>query len=236
MNSEDKYLFSTDTQFEDEVRRIARLLWPAAEFDGASMAAGRERDGVFVTEECVHIVECTTSRKKDKAEDDTKKLFHLARNLRSSHPQKVVKGWFVTLNEPTADQRASVEKYRDLLVAVSYDQLRSKLVDARTYLELRRKYPFGSVRDPDGLPIDDLKFIQLDMVDSLTGDVWPLERILDIASNPSRVVLLGDYGAGKSSTMREIFIQLARRFWNQETRQFPLLLNLRDHHGQVNPR
>ncbi|HZZ15009.1 MAG TPA: NACHT domain-containing protein [Candidatus Sulfotelmatobacter sp.] len=235
MNPDDTYLFSTDSQFEDEVRRIARLLWPTAEFDGASISGGKERDGIFVTEECVHIVECTTSRKKDKAEEDVKKVFHLARGLRASHPQKVVKGWFVTLQEPTADQRASVEKHRDLVVAVSYDQLRSKLVDARTYLELRRKYPFGSVRDPDGHPIDDLKFIQLDMVDKVSGEVWPLERILDVAYKPSRIVLLGDYGAGKSTTMREIFIQLARRFWNQETRQFPLLLNLRDHHGQVNP-
>jgi hypothetical protein len=235
MNSEEKYLFETDNQFEDEVRRIARLLWPTAEFDGAAIAGGRERDGIFVTEECVHIVECTTSRKRDKAEEDAKKLFNLARSLRASYPQKVVKGWFVTLNEPTADQRAPVEKHRDLLVAVSYDQLRAKLVDARTYLELRRKYPFGSVRDPDGHPIDDLKFIQLDMVDKDTGDVWPLDRILDIAVKPSRIVLLGDYGAGKSSTMRELFIRLARKFWNQETRQFPLLLNLRDHHGQVSP-
>ena len=26
-----------ESQFEDEVRRIARLLWPTAEFDGATM-------------------------------------------------------------------------------------------------------------------------------------------------------------------------------------------------------
>jgi len=45
--------------FENEVRRIARQLWPAAAHDGAAIINGRETDGVFVTEECVHLIECT---------------------------------------------------------------------------------------------------------------------------------------------------------------------------------
>ena len=60
-------MFASDKDFEDEVRRIARLLWPSAEFGGASMEEGRERDGVFETEEFIHILECTTSRSKRKA-------------------------------------------------------------------------------------------------------------------------------------------------------------------------
>ena len=195
----------------------------------------KERDGIFVTEECVHIVECTASHKKDKAEEDVKKIFHLSKTLRLLYPYKVIKGWMVTLDEPTADQRTVVDRHKDLVVTLSYDEFRAKIVDARAYLNLRRQYPFGSVRDPDGSPIKDLNFVPLDMVDKSTGDVWPLPRILDSTSTGLRIVLLGDYGAGKSSTMREIFIELAKRFWNQETAQFPLLLNLRDHHGQSNP-
>jgi hypothetical protein len=235
MDAVGKYFFSTHSGFEDEVRRIARLLWPSAEFDGANISDGRERDGIFVTEECVHLLECTTSRKKDKAEEDVKKLFNLARSVRASHPFRAVKGWFITLEEPTADQRAAVAKHKDIVVALSYDQFRSKVVDARSYLDLRKRYPFGSVRDPDGRPIEDLKFIQLDMVEKSTGAVWSLDKIIDATSKRSRIVLLGDYGAGKSSTMREAFMELAKGFWKQETKQFPLLLNLRDHHGQSNP-
>ena len=55
-------------QFEDEVRRIARELWPDREFSGATKFDGREVDGVFETEDCIHIVEATTSRRKQKAE------------------------------------------------------------------------------------------------------------------------------------------------------------------------
>lgn len=46
-------MFASDREFEDEVRRIARLLWPGAEFDGAAIEDGRERDGIFETEEFV---------------------------------------------------------------------------------------------------------------------------------------------------------------------------------------
>jgi hypothetical protein len=60
-------MFASDKAFEDEVRRIGRLLWPAAEHGGAAIEDGRERDGVFETEDFVHIVECTTSRGKQKA-------------------------------------------------------------------------------------------------------------------------------------------------------------------------
>ena len=39
--------------FENEARRIARELWPQAEHDGALNVDGRERDGIFETEECI---------------------------------------------------------------------------------------------------------------------------------------------------------------------------------------
>ena len=67
-----------DTLFEAGVLRIARHRWPGAESTGPTLIDGQERDGIFITEECVHLVECTTSRRKDKADSDLKKLFALA--------------------------------------------------------------------------------------------------------------------------------------------------------------
>ena len=67
--------------FENEVRRIARNLWPSAAFSGSAKEDGQERDGIFVTDEMVHLIECTTSRRKDKAEQDGRKLADLARKM-----------------------------------------------------------------------------------------------------------------------------------------------------------
>jgi hypothetical protein len=63
--------------FEEEVMRIARYRWPTAEFGGSSKIDEKERDGVFITEDIIHLLECTTSRTKAKAEKDLGKLHEL---------------------------------------------------------------------------------------------------------------------------------------------------------------
>lgn len=191
-----------DEEFENDVRRIARLIWPGAEYAGAAMEDGKERDGVFVTPDIVHLLECTTSRGKDKAERDVAKLVKLAPSMQQRH-SRPVQTWFVTKEEPTAEQREVAR--RRSVNALSYDQFRSRLIDARTYITLRRAYPFGSVRDlATDKPTAKLDYISLGMTDS-TGRVWTVrELVSSLRDQSSRVVLLGDYGAGKSSTLREI--------------------------------
>lgn len=235
-------MFATDSEFEDEVRRIARLLWPSAQFDGAAIEDGRERDGIFETTEFVHVLECTVSRAQEKAREDTIKIAKLIRRLAVKHPTKFIKGWFVTLDEPTADQRGTVketaarEKIQPAqIAALSFDQFRSQLVDSRSYLEHRRSYPFGSVRDPStGDAKYDPQYVQLELLDD-EGSLYDVNGISASLLAGQSFVLLGDYGAGKSATMRELFFDLANRFWRNKTLTFPILLNLRDHHGQTDP-
>lgn len=228
-------MFTTDAGFEDEVRRIARLLWPRAEFGGAEMRDGRERDGIFETEEFIQVVECTVSRTKQKAHEDFEKISKLIRQAEAKQPHKFCKGWFVTLNEATADQRSVFAKAKGRVVAVSFDQFRSRLIDARSYLTLRGKYPFGSVRDPaTGDVQGDLQYVPLD-ISNKSGQLYAINEIAERLSKGTRLVLVGDYGAGKSSTLREIHSRLAREFWDQNTLLFPITINLRDHHGQTDP-
>ena len=47
------------------------------------------------------------------------------------------------------------------------------------------------------------------------------------------VVLLGDYGAGKSMTLREVYRELRSDYFRGQTSKFPVYLNLRDHYGQT---
>ena len=82
---------------------------------GAAMLDGREFDGIFDTEDCRHIVEATTSRRKDNAEDDLKKLAAFVKRHGSRARTLAVRGWFVTAEEPTADQRQVANKYRDTI-------------------------------------------------------------------------------------------------------------------------
>ena len=74
------------------------------------------------------------------------------------------------------------------------------------------------------------------------GRIWTLDEVADaltashvVTTTQKHFVLTGDYGAGKSSTLREVFKILRKRYYDGKTTQFPLLLNLRDHHGQEDP-
>jgi ATPase subunit of ABC transporter with duplicated ATPase domains len=194
-----------DRNFEDEVRRIARLRWPRAEGGGATMEDGRERDGIFVTEEMVHLIECTTSRTLAKAKNDIDKLSKLSKDMRRRYPSKGVKGYFITREEPTSDQRAEANKHDGLVVAQSFEEFRKPLVDAPTYLANRRQYPFGSMRDPStGKSVADFPYIEPDIV-SNDGEKWTITQLQDSLAGGHNIVILGDYGAGKSTTMRQLF-------------------------------
>ena len=231
---------STDREeqrhFENEVRRIARQLWPSAEYCGAQMIDGRERDGYFETEECLHLIEATVSRGKSKAQEDIKKMVGLAKKAQSQIQNKAVKCWFITKHEPTAEQRDVAKQHHTLVNALSFSQFQSKLIDAASYLNLRDNYPFGSVRDPaTGNPRTDVEYVPLDLLQSDTQKLWSVSAIRDAVLDGDRFVILGDYGAGKSMTLRELYRELRGAYFKQKIPRFPIYLNLRDHHGQTNP-
>jgi hypothetical protein len=52
---------------------------------------GREHDGIVETEECIHVLEATTSRKKEKAEEDCKKIAGLGQKLQKTTTTKAVR-------------------------------------------------------------------------------------------------------------------------------------------------
>ncbi|MFZ1642790.1 MAG: NACHT domain-containing protein [Candidatus Contendobacter sp.] len=222
--------------FENEVRRIARQLWPDAQYAGARLVDGRERDGYFETEECIHLIEATVSRAKDKAQYDIKKLVTLAKKLQPQNQHKAIKGWFVTKSEPTAEQREVARQHHTLINALSFSQFQSKLIDAASYLSLRDNYPFGSVRDPaTGDPRAEIEYVPLELLDQNTSKLWSAGQIRESLTEGGRFVILGDFGAGKSMTLRELYKDLKRSYLTNKTTKFPLYLNLRDHHGQTNP-
>lgn len=225
-----------DTAFEDDVRRIARYLWPAAAFSGSAKEGERERDGVFITDEMVHLIECTTSRRKDKSEYDTQKLEALCHVMQRQHPTKGVKGYFITLEEPTAEQRECVRRLgKGQVVTLSFSQFCSQMIDAQSYLSCRMDYQFGSMCDPDTESRTRTSDLISPQLITQAGDVLGVTDIFEQLEKGGTFILLGDYGAGKSTTLREVFVALRASYFNKQISRFPVHLNLRDHHGQTNP-
>ncbi|MBF6621402.1 MAG: hypothetical protein ITG02_14380 [Patulibacter sp.] len=226
-------------EFEEQVLRIARAMWPQDWAGGSAMIDGRERDGVFITDDAVALIEATTERSQEKAVKDGKKLAALALKYGRQYPMHSVKAYFVTYAEPTAHQRDAI---RDLktpaVVAVSFAQFRDRLVNASAYVEARDDHPFGSAR---GLSIDasfkDVgEYVGLGILErGPAGSSWSIRGISDAISDGGRFVILADFGAGKSMTMRELFKALAADFRRGLSVKFPIHLNLGEHHGQTDP-
>lgn len=226
--------------FERDVTRIARALWPNAGIGGALVLNGRERDGVYITEDAVHLVECTTSRTMQKAVDDINKSVKLSRDLRRQHPDKAVQCWFITADEPTPDQRSVATKVKEVRVhAVSYDIFRTRLINASSYLAHRRDYAFGSARNlSDGsAKINRSEYVELDLLRLADSALFSTKDISEymLLSGMKRIVILGDYGAGKSMTLHEIYLKVADAYSQGRTPLFPVYINLRDHSGQQEP-
>lgn len=229
--------YEEDLLFEDEVRRIARARWPQAQYDGAGVLSGKERDGIFETDDVIHYVEATTSRRADKAKDDTKKIFSAMAGQQRSGSMKGAVGWFVTKEEPTADQREEVKSHgKQQVKAVSFSQFQQALVDVPAYFGKRENHMFGSVIDPVTKEIrPTVNYIPLDLLDLENGEQLSIESLSLGLMSGSSFTILGDYGAGKSMTLRQIYFYLRDKYRAGGTPLFPLYINLREHSGQDDP-
>ena len=223
-------------EFELEVRRVAGLLYADSQ-GGASVVEGSERDGVFITEDMVVVVEATISQEKSKAEKDGRKLKALTDKLSIEHKYKGVKGFFVTRTDPTGHQLDAIRKIGNPIVAISYAKFRASLVDAKEYLGVRPDHAFGSARDPetDSVKLRD-DYVALDFVDVADHrKQYNIDAIVRALEESQRVILIGDYGAGKSMTLREVYLHFSKLYMRDKAAKFCLHLNLIDHTGQTDP-
>ncbi|MEV4387227.1 NACHT domain-containing protein [Micromonospora sp. NPDC049580] len=227
---------SEEQVFEAEVLRVARALFGKSNpFQGSQNVHGRERDGIFESPDAVVLIECTVSGRKDKAVSDGLKLAKLCEQYGRTHPLKLIKGYFVTKDEPSSEQRGAIQRLKAPVVACSLKQLRAQLIDSQEYISLRPNYAFGSARHPvTGKLNPDEQYVSLEFAEIESSRLWSARDIVHGLNDGRCIVLTGDYGAGKSMTVREVFRDLARKHHRGEFK-FPIALNLRDHQGQRDP-
>ncbi|ASE95880.1 NACHT domain-containing protein [Burkholderia cepacia] len=227
----------SDRDFEDEVRRIARAKWSAAQYSGAQMLEGRERDGVFETEESINFIEATVSAGTGKAKEDTRKLFKAISEHNRTGALKIAIGWFVTKSEPTAEQRKEVQELgKGQVRAVSFTQFQQSLIDVRAYLSARGNHSFGSVQDfATKSKIPAAPFVEIGLSHAATDSYCMVDNIVTRVLVGEHFAIVGQYGAGKSMTLREIYMRLQDMYIKGRTAKFPVYINLREHSGQSDP-
>ncbi len=229
--------------FEEQVRHIASCLWSNAGFANAQLVEGRERDAIFETDDVMYVVEATISRQKDKIDFDCQKTRDLIKKVRLIAPNKHVRGWIVTRHSPTAEQANVAANYKKYHIElISFEQFCAKLVNVTDYFNARMNHFFGSARNVtdfnDHANVGKYVPVSLHELDA-QGERKGARSIDDVIQDAKktgrRVVITGEYGAGKSMTLREIFLHLKRERERGETYRFPFYINLREHWGQDFP-
>ncbi len=218
--------------------RVARAIFGNANSIGRESIDGRERDCVIRTRDEILIVEATLEPKKEKTEYDAKKTHDLVTALRKIN-NIPVNGLLVVFHEPTDSQREIERKYKSTLRLVSFRDFLSRLMDGSQYLSNRMNYRFGSIIDPrtDSSVPKSLKYVEVPLVkiNKERNELLPTSLAEGVISKSGRYVITGDFGVGKSMTLRHIFGILSDKYRKHETRSVPIYLNLRDHAGQRRP-
>ncbi|MBX3398347.1 MAG: hypothetical protein KF873_06365 [Gemmataceae bacterium] len=203
--------------FEAQVRRVARAKWNLRPGEGESQYIGlQEFEIIAPTEDAIHLVMCTISESIKKIKEDTKKLTTARANLEVNELRPVT-CWIITRNAPTADQISYGRQHR--VRVEHFEEFQRTLINATEYFARRKEYRFGSARDPfqnDSDRIPDDEYIEPTFREHGRGNTFSLDKIGKLIEDGRVVVLLADFGYGKSLTVRELFFWLRNRYTNHQ--------------------
>lgn len=226
---------STGPEFENEVRTIARALWPAPPGDGAARVIdGRERDCIFELEDITHYLEVTANNSLEKVRHDVQKMVQY-RDTQTKRGRPV-KLWIITQFEPSPHQLEHCRNNGVQIMALS--EFRRHIIDAPSYMSCRVLHQFGSATNPsnDSVDVSGVKYQPVKILNERSGKTLSVQDIADLLIQPREIVLIGDYGMGKSLNIREVFLRLQKRYISSKGETpVPVVLNLRQHWGQDEP-
>lgn len=229
-------------EFETRALAVARAIHDPSGLQGAEMLLGKERDGIFIDSDSIHVYEFSISTLKAKAEKDAKKtaeaLAHLTKRPASQF--KTATGWVVFSGEPSAEQRGAVRQVSDAsgftIHCLGYQTLRSRLCNVETYLAARDVAPFGSTA-----------YISMPSSEETTTDIpiifrdqdakeFNVQKVRSEVSEGKHVLITGEFGIGKSHSVRNIYREMRKRYFkNPAENPFPIHVNLRDCAGLKSP-
>jgi hypothetical protein len=187
---------------EAEVRRIAESVW--ATNAAPKVQGGIKCDVILKPKENYWImIEVSKRDDLDKLRSDIIKLSSVRLGLMAK--QTFCECYFIT----KGDHSSLVETGRDHNVEV-YDlnEFSSKFIGTKQYLNERRLAPFGSAVDPDTGAKDKNPYTSTHYSDSAGGRVTTSD-IANLVKSGKKVVLMGEFGTGKSRCLMEVFNHLS---------------------------
>lgn len=224
-NGDDNMNTSTNWhKFEDRVRTVAQLIWsaPAA----ARTVHGVQFDCVLELEADRWIIlEVTKTNSLEKLRTDIAKIAPVRSALISDGIHATC--YFITDVQPTTSIVTTAAANR--ISALSITELEKLFFDYDSYRFIREAKPFGSAVDPLSGEKDTLPYIPVDYTEVEGSNKFTLTELADTLTHGRRIILLGNYGTGKSRCIQETYHKFCGHL--ELYRNFPLAIDLRDHWG-----
>lgn len=206
---------------EQQVRAIAETVWSRP--CRSETVAGVQCDGVIrVRDDYFVLIEISVRGDLQKLRSDVTKLSMMKAGLMAQG--KYAETYFVTSQDkhpslPTSSEAAGVEFH-------TVESFASKFLASNQYIHERAAMSFGSAVMPQTGAADLTPYTPISYVDS-KGRKYAVGDIAAALQKKRAVILLGEFGTGKSRCVKETFAALAR-----STDSFaPVAINLRDNWG-----
>ncbi|MDJ0350868.1 hypothetical protein [Cryobacterium sp. PH29-G1] len=209
------------TNVEEQVRTIAETVWSSP--CKSEMIAGVQCDGVIhVRKDYLVLIEISVRDDLAKLREDVSKLVAMKSALMSQG--KYAETYFVT----SQDKHPSITVTADA-AGIEFHTLEtfaSKFLASKQYTHERSSMPFGSAVVPQTGVSDQTPYTVISYVDS-KGKKYLVDDIASALKKKQRIILLGEFGTGKSRCIKETFAALS-----DSTDAFAAVaINLRDNWG-----
>lgn len=208
---------------EEEVRKIASYIWNRNAT--TQTIAGVKCDCVLeVEQDHVVVIEVTEEKSLDKLRKDVLKL----RGVKSSFltQEKYAECYFVMKSTPT-DPLRNFGKAQNVKV-MSLNEFRSLYFDYSSYVHVRSKRQFGSLVDAVTGEPEENTYINVTYTNTKSGKNYNVEEIIDLLKKGKKIILKGDFGAGKSRCIKQVFEIINKQKVSQ---YYTIAVNLREHWG-----
>lgn len=206
---------------EEQVRGIAGLIFGQECRPGR--IAGVNFDGVIEKGELETIaIEISRQNDLDKVRQGIVRLT-LARQTLVAEGT-LLRGYIVIGRNPTQAMLDAAAEAKVVVSSVS--QFAAIFFEFERYKTARLEASFGSSIDPITGDVDNIRYVPVTYKTLIGGKDISVGEIADMLLAGRNVILLGEYGSGKSRCIRQLFSNLADS-WDLNF-QFPYAINLRE--------
>ncbi|MDQ0251599.1 hypothetical protein J2W22_003687 [Sphingomonas kyeonggiensis] len=209
------------TNFENQVRDIASVVFgrPCSK----QHIAGVDLDGfIDLQDGSVVCIEITVRNDLKKVREDISKLNSVKNHFLSKGV--LARSYIVLDDDPTASMIETAEGQR--IIACSISSFAALFFEYERYRVARTAKTFGSSVVPATGLKDETPYVHVKYYSENDKRLLSIDEISRLLMSGKSVVLLGEYGSGKSRCIQELFLSLSGRW--QENFTFPFAVNLRD--------